>query len=269
MEAKRPHLYWTSCAAHCIDLMLEDIGKMPTISRTIKRAMTINSYIYVRPGLVNMLRSFTGQVELVRPAVTRFATSFLTLQRIHKQRTNLRKMFTSPEWTSSKWAKETGGKQVHGIILMVSFWSTIVYILKIFGPLVRVLRLVDGEKRPAMGYIYEAMDRAKETIIKSFNEKEEKYKDVLEIVDRRWENQLHRPLHAAGHFLNPEFFYSNPEIALDGEVMRGLYDTMQRIIPSHGDQDKILDELSLYRKAEGLFGMQFAIRHRKTKSPGK
>ena len=28
---------------------------------------------------------------------------------------------------------------------------------------VRVLRLVDGEK-PAMGYLYEAMDRAKESI---------------------------------------------------------------------------------------------------------
>ena len=30
-------------------------------------------------------------------------------------------------------------------------------------PLVRVLRLVDGDK-PAMGYLYVAMDRAKETI---------------------------------------------------------------------------------------------------------
>ncbi|KAK8941281.1 hypothetical protein KSP39_PZI010745 [Platanthera zijinensis] len=269
LEAKRPHLYWTPCAAHCIDLMLEDIGKMPNISRTIKRAMNINSYIYVRPGLVNMLRSFTGKVELVRPAVTRFATSFLALQRIHKQRTNLRKMFTSIEWTSSKWAKETGGKQVQSIIYMVSFWSTIVYILKIFGPLVRVLRLVDGEKRPAIGYIYEAMDRAKETIMSSFNGKEDKYKEVLAIVDRRWENQLHRPLHAAAHYLNPEFFYSNPEMALDGEVMRGLYQTMQKLIPSPETQDIIMDQLSLYRNAEGLFGMQFAVRHRKTKSPAE
>ena len=30
-------------------------------------------------------------------------------------------------------------------------------------PLVKVLRLIDGDK-PAMGYLYEAMDRAKETI---------------------------------------------------------------------------------------------------------
>jgi hypothetical protein len=36
-------------------------------------------------------------------------------------------------------------------------------IVKIVEPLVKVLRLVDGEKL-AMGYIYEAMDQAKEQI---------------------------------------------------------------------------------------------------------
>lgn len=29
LEEKRHNLYWTPCAAYCIDLMLEDIGKIP------------------------------------------------------------------------------------------------------------------------------------------------------------------------------------------------------------------------------------------------
>ena len=173
--------------------------------------MSLNAYIYVCPGVVNLLRHFTGQRELVRAGVTRFATAFLTLQRIHIQKNNLRKIFTSENWTTSKWAKESGGKNATSIILMPSFWTNIVYILKIFGPLVRVLRLVDGEKKPAMGYIYEAMDRAKEAIIKAFNEKKEKYSEVFKIIDDRWESQLHRPLHAAGYYLNPEFFYSHTD----------------------------------------------------------
>ena len=37
-------------------------------------------------------------------------------------------------------------------------------------PLVKVLRLVDGDTKLAMGYIYEAMDRSKEQIQKNFNE---------------------------------------------------------------------------------------------------
>ena len=37
-------------------------------------------------------------------------------------------------------------------------------------PLVKVLRFVDGDAKPAIGYIYEAMDRSKEQIQKNFNE---------------------------------------------------------------------------------------------------
>nr|KYP49050.1 hypothetical protein KK1_029253 [Cajanus cajan] len=83
---------------------------------------------------------------------------------------------------------------------MPSFWRNVVYILKVMAPLVKVLRLVDSEKKPAMGYIYEAMDKAKEAIMKSFNNNETKYKAVFEIVDRRWDVQLHRPLHAAAQW---------------------------------------------------------------------
>ncbi|KAL6572289.1 hypothetical protein OROMI_013247 [Orobanche minor] len=42
LMAKRPHLYWTPCAAHCIDLILEDIGKLPTFKKTLKRAMKMS-----------------------------------------------------------------------------------------------------------------------------------------------------------------------------------------------------------------------------------
>ena len=99
------------------------------------------------------------------------------------------------------------------------------------GPLVRVLRLVDGEKKPAMGYIYEAMDRAKEAIAKSFNNIEDKYKDVYAIIDKRWECQLHQPLHAAGNYLNPQLFYSNPQIQEDAEVTSGLFQCVERLVP--------------------------------------
>ena len=36
--------------------------------------------------------------------------------------------------------------------------------MKISEPLVRVPRLVDGDEKPSMGYLYEAMDKAKENI---------------------------------------------------------------------------------------------------------
>ena len=83
-------------------------------------------------------------------------------------------MFTSADWSESKWAKEQEGKNVAKTIIMPSFWNTIIFCLKISSPLVCVLHLVDGEKKAPMGYIYEAMTRAKETIVKIFLGNEEK-----------------------------------------------------------------------------------------------
>jgi len=67
------------------------------------------------------------------------------------------------------------------------------------------------------------MEKAKETIMKSFNNNESKNKDVFTIIDNRWTCQLHCPLHAANHLLNPELYYSNPGMEYDLEVTNGLY----------------------------------------------
>ena len=94
-------------------------------------------------------------------------------------------MFTSVDWSESKWEKEQKGKNVAKTVIMPSFWNTIIFCLKISSPLVRVLHLVDGKKKKApMGYIYEAMTRTKETIVKSFLGNEEKYKEIIEIIYR-------------------------------------------------------------------------------------
>ena len=237
LQKKWPNLYWTPCAAHCIDLILEDIGKLPNIKRTLERAISLNNYIYNRLGLLNMMRHFT---KLLRPSKTRFATSFITLSPLHEQKNNLRKMFTSAEWSESKWAKEQKIKIVDKTVIMPSFWNIIIFCLKISSPLFRVLFLVDGEKKAPMGYIYEVMTRAKETIVKSFLGNEEKYKEIFEIIVRRWEIQLYQPLHTARYFLNPEVFYDKLELEHDEAIMRQLYKCIERMIKDVDTQEKVV-----------------------------
>ena len=61
------------------------------------------------------------------------------------------------------------GANVAKMVIMPSFWNTIIFCLKISSPLVHVLCLVDGERKAPMGYINEAMTRAKETIVKKLS----------------------------------------------------------------------------------------------------
>ena len=217
-----------------------------------------------------MMRRFTEQRELLRPAKTRFAMAFITLSCNNEQRNNLRKMFTSSDWTESKWANEQKGKNVANIIFMSSFWNTIVLCLKVSCPFVCVLCLVDGEKRPPMGYIYAAMNKAKEIIVKSFNGNEMKYRETMEIIDTKWEVQLHWPLHSTRYFLNPQFYYDTKRlgVGLDSKIFEDVCSFMPRLVKNKDEQDAIISQLDLYMHARNLFGNEFAIRTKKTKPPG-
>jgi hypothetical protein len=73
-------VFWTPCAAHCIDLILEDVGKIPFIKELIDQAKSIPKYIYNHAFVLNLMRTYTNDRELRRLVVTRFATHFLTLQ---------------------------------------------------------------------------------------------------------------------------------------------------------------------------------------------
>jgi hypothetical protein len=79
-EAKYRTKFWTPCAAHCIDLMLENISKQDWIKNNVGQAKCITKYIYNHSWVLNLMTKNTGGKELVRPAITRFATHFLTLQ---------------------------------------------------------------------------------------------------------------------------------------------------------------------------------------------
>ncbi|XP_027915185.1 uncharacterized protein LOC114174548 [Vigna unguiculata] len=205
LEEKRTKLFWSPCAAHCIDLILEDIGELPVFYNTIANAKKVTTFIYRHTWVLNLYRKYSKGKELAQPAVTRFATAFLTLQCIAQQKNALRGMFVSEAWTTSKHASKTEGKQVVSIVLFdVRFWKSMQYCLKCVTPLVKILRLVDGDSKPAMSYIYEAMDRAKEQIAANFKNEESRYKKVWKIIDTRWNLQLHIPLHVAAYYLNPK-----------------------------------------------------------------
>ena len=91
-------------------------------------------------------------------------------------------MITSDDWTNCQWAKEKTGKAATQTVLISSFWNNIVFSLKVIdGSLVHVLRLVGGQKKLVIGYIYQAMDRAKKAIAQSFEENEDKYKETLKL----------------------------------------------------------------------------------------
>ena len=206
-----------------------------------------------------MRQDFTNGRELCYPTITRFATNFLSLQSMLRFRKELRQMFTCDKWLSCPHAKTAVGKEISKIVLEdYSFWSQCKNIVKVSEPLVRVLRLVDGDEKLAMEYLFEAMDKAKEEIKRRLKNRVSLYGHYIRVIDPRWDKQLHSLLHAAGCFLNLAIYF-RPSFKRQNEVQRGLLSTLMRLIPNLDIQDKASSRLDEYKKSMGDFGKSLAI----------
>ena len=95
------NLYWTPCAAHCIDLMFEDIEKRPSVENVIHSGNKITNFIYNHGWLLAEMRKYHGG-DIVRLGATRFATNYIALESLLKKMVDLNKLFMSDEWTLHK-----------------------------------------------------------------------------------------------------------------------------------------------------------------------
>jgi hypothetical protein len=82
------HLFWIPYVAHCLDLLLEDIGKIKKFSTCINMAKKVTRFMYKHGWVLDQMQDKIG--DLVRPGVTHFATSFLTLACMHKHKNALK-----------------------------------------------------------------------------------------------------------------------------------------------------------------------------------
>ncbi|XP_050102879.1 uncharacterized protein LOC126582742 [Malus sylvestris] len=117
-----------------------------------------------------------------------------------------------------------------------------------------------------MGFIYELMDTAKEKIASNLNKVEKKYMPIWRKIDRRWDEQRHQPLHAAGYYLNPQFRYEDGFLATD-EVVNGLFACMDRMLGKGKEREEADCQLDLYNDKRGPFADSMAMQTRKKRTP--
>ncbi|MCL7047425.1 hypothetical protein MKW94_012725, partial [Papaver nudicaule] len=263
--SKYTSLFWSPCASQCIDKMLEDISKQEWVSEVLEEAGTITTYIYSHAWVLNMMRKFTGGRELLRPRITRFVTHFLSLRSIVIEEDNLKHMFSHTDWLSSVYSRRHDAQAIKSLLYLDKFWKLAHEALNVSEPLVKLLRIVDGDM-PAMGYISEGIESNLQ--IKAYYKGlEVKYKPIWDIIDGRWNMQFQSPLHAAAAFLNPSIFY-NPSSKIDSKMRNGFCNiSMMKMVTGDKDKAEFTKEHPMYINAQGALGSEFAVMGRTLNSP--
>ncbi|KAH7425863.1 hypothetical protein KP509_11G074300 [Ceratopteris richardii] len=237
VEAEWPHIFFTRCTCHCLDLLFEDIGNITWIKSVLEDAQKVVVFVTSKPTILALFRKFSNK-DLVKPAPTRFAYMFIMLSNMLDERVynGLRSLMVSLEYIRKKVARTQKAEYVSNVILSAFFWRNVKEIVAICAPILKVLRLPDREGA-TMGLIYELTDRMVE--------------EIKALCINRW-NMLHSPLHAAAYVLHLIWREKCPDS--DGEVNDGWMDVQDRY--TNGDlkkQGALFDELDIYKSCSNTF----------------
>eukprot|EP00253_Pinus_taeda_P004192 PITA_04192 len=141
MLMERHHtLFWTPSAAHCLDLLLEDMGKLSFIKEAVDMARSVPKFIYNYAFVLSLMRSFTRNKELRCPAITRFATNFITLQCLLRCQFELKQMFVFDDWRNCRYNRRQDGKAIAKMVYSETFWRGVEEACSVSEPIVKVLR---------------------------------------------------------------------------------------------------------------------------------
>ncbi|XP_026378610.1 uncharacterized protein LOC113273055 [Papaver somniferum] len=259
-----PHIFWTPCGAHCVQLMLEELGsKLPRIKTAVILGKRLVTYIYAHFQVLSLMRELTG-ADLHRSTKTRFATQYYTLESLQKYKTPLQMVFVNDRWVKTRFARENVGVNALKIVTSIKFWEDVDYSCRVLNPLVKVVRLVDIERKPTMPSFYEAMRIARDQLEKNLGEDNDTWVINKVVFDKRWKNNFNHPLHCASYYLNPSIFYKIPSHLMDNgpkyiEIKRGLHTAMEKLITNEDELEMATTELRMYSDTYGILGNDWWI----------
>ena len=96
--ARWPHLYFQGCAAHVMNLLLGDWGKVPWVKSVVDDVRDIVKFVKNRHMPLAIFREHETTLSLLSPGATRFATNFIMVERFVKTKRGLQQMIIDPRW---------------------------------------------------------------------------------------------------------------------------------------------------------------------------
>jgi nitric oxide reductase activation protein len=247
--------------------MLEDIGRLQPVQETIASARQLTAFLYAHTRVLDLMRKYLGK-DLVRSRVTGLATAYLNLKSLQDNKKELKRLFRDNYLNEMGYLKSAKAEKV---VKSEIFWKNVDSAVNFFEPLANVLRRMDSDV-PAMGFLHRYMLEAKKEIALMFDNDQTRYKPVWEIIDKRWDSKLKSPLHLAGYYLNPYYYYPNKaDIENDSSFRAAVIECVTTLIDDEGIQDNIIEDLSKHKEQQGSFGHDIAPRWRRNKdfNPGE
>jgi hypothetical protein len=169
VEQKYPHIFWTPCVVHTLNLALKSIFAAMNeedpeyehcnwISEVSSDAQQIRNFIMNHSMRLSMFNDFS-KLKLLAIAETRFASQIVMLKRFREIKEALTLLVVSPRWSDYRDERNIQEKAqfVKEKVLNDLWWDKVNYILDFSEPIYSMIRAADTDK-PCLHLMYEMWD---------------------------------------------------------------------------------------------------------------
>lgn len=274
LQEEYPHIIFGGCAAHVLDLLLEDIGKESWCKAIFAEARELVKFItshemcmaaYERAAKrlgvesPELLGEQGAPLKLKKFGETRFGTMVILADRLLKMKLVVQAAFDDEEYVSKvapAWAAANASAAT--IATKASFWRKLEQVTELLRPAYTLLRAFDGDT-PCTGKVYYNMYALGESLknFRGAGVTTAVAKRAFDLFSKRWV-MLHTEIHDAGFCLDPEFWSAEYAQDEDKRIKDGLMLCCERIL---GSKEKALNAFAqwiTYRDEDGVFANEEA-----------
>lgn len=264
LKERYPHMYMQGCAAHIMDLLVEDWGKDPRVKILVGRCKQIVVFVKKYHLTLALFRKYSPNKSLRLPSSTRFAVHFLMIDRLVEVKQALHLMLGDEKYQpfEQSLASRRNGQNIQRRARVVredirseAFWNECDNFKYLMEPALVALRVFDG-KTPAMPKAWLVMKSLKEHVYSL--EGPPYFLDSVTArkfeknFDARW-NLMRTDLHYAGALLNP-YLQDVEELHNDGHAKSAFNKVIRNLGRSLGvDVQEAMAEWMQFTEKTGPF----------------
>ncbi|XP_057994362.1 uncharacterized protein LOC110631754 [Hevea brasiliensis] len=166
IEGMFPHIYWTPCVVHTLNLALKNICAAKNletnqetydvchwITKIHRDALQIKNFIMNHSMRLVIYNRFSP-LKLLSIADTRFAFIIVMLKRFKIIRRALEAMVMSDQWAQYREDDQDKARFVRDKVVDEDWWEKVDYIIAFTGPIYDMIRVCDTDK-PCLHLVYE------------------------------------------------------------------------------------------------------------------
>ncbi|XP_050379561.1 uncharacterized protein LOC126796890 [Argentina anserina] len=230
VEEAHPHIFWTPCVVHTLNLVLKDTLKAKAylpgenVEKELGWLMDVcNDVWFIKNFIVNhnmrlSMYNDNCALKLLQVAETRFASHYVMLKRFRDVKNSMQQMVISPRWDMYREDDVKKARAVKEMLLSDTLWEQIDFMIAFMSPIYEMIRIADLDK-PCLHLVYEWWDTMIEKVKKAIYTPE--FANVLSIhcdasrfydvvystLIARW-TKSSTSLYCMAHSLNPKYYSS-------------------------------------------------------------